>query len=373
MKLTNGLWLPANANVVNHTHLDCVPRHRDVVAMAAKMGFDTFEEAFPALTVLLAEAADRLYQVGGKEYRELARKLMTQATRIYREDCYTRAANLTHYCAIIDKQLCPLMQTPANMRFFTRQYIADLVGDDSIGAQIRWAPHLHLKKGMRLEEAVEAVIEEQEKSPIPIKQILCVLRQPDSESSRRAAREVRELCVKYSQYVGAMDLAGAEALWPGILDWYFEEALLAYELSGGKVLPTGHFAEVQKLPQEQVERLKQSGVRSVGHFIWNDDWVLYQESCPDSNCTLGAHPEIKKFRDHNIDRKLREGQRVMLSTDGTTLIRTSMKRQMAAGRRSFGWTNAELYRLNLNAVEGGYYDEADKVRMVQQLKLVYAQ
>lgn len=373
MEMRNGLWVPVDANVVNHTHLDCVPRHLTVVTMAAREGFDKFTEPFPDLTVKLANAAELLYQAGGKEYRDLARKLRRRAAAAYREDCYSRAGDLTRYCDVIAKQLCPLMQTRANLQLFTQQYIDDLVSDHTIGAQIRFAPHLHIFGGMRLEEVVEAVAEVTAQAPIPIKLILCVLRGLDTPENRQVAREVRELCVRFRQHVGAMDNAGAEGLYPGILDWYFEEALKAFEESGGIVEPTMHIAETAAVSPETVQRLKDSGVRTVGHFLWNDDADLYQECCPHSNVTIAAHPDIKRFRDHNINRKLREGQRVMLSTDGTTLIRTSMRMQIAQGRRTFGWTNAELYRLNANAVEGGYYNAADKERMLRQLKLSYNQ
>jgi adenosine deaminase len=371
--MTSSSHVPTNANVVNHTHLDCVPRHADIVAMAAKEGFGKFEEPFPSLTVKLASAAELLWQVGGKEYSAMARKLRARATSIYRTDCYQKAEDLTLYCAIIAKQICPLMQTPQNMAFFTRHYIEDLIADHTIGAQIRYAPHLHLAGGMRLEETVESVAQVVSEAPIPIKLILGVLRGPDNEANRKVAREIRELCVRYSQWVGAMDICGAEGLYPGVPDWYFNEAVGAYEDTNGKVLPTGHFAEVAKLPQSEVDRLKRSGVRCVGHFIWNDDPDLYQECCPHSNVLIKAHPDIRRFRDHNINRKLKEGQRVMLSTDGTTLIRTSMLMQMALGRRSFGWTDADLFRLNMNAVDGGYYEEADKKRMRKQLALSYGQ
>lgn len=373
MEMRNGLWVPANANVVNHTHLDCVLRHLDVVVKATEVGFDKFEEPFPELTVRLAKAADLLHQAGGREYRELARKLRRRAAAAYREECYSRADDLTLYVAAIAKQLVPLMQTRENLQLFTQHYIDDLIADHTIGAVIRFAPHLHIFGKLTLDEVVEAVAEVTAKAPIPIKLMLCVLRGPDTPENRKVAREVRELCVKYSKYVGAMDLAGAEKLFPGVLDWYFEEALRAREESNGRVAVTMHIGEVVKVPQGEVERLKENGVTSVGHFLWNDDPDLYQECCPHSNLTLKAHPTLTRYGDHSIDRKLREGQRVMLSTDGTTLIRTSMRRQIDQGRRSFGWGDSELYRLGVNAVMGGCYDESDKARMVKQLKLAYNQ
>lgn len=373
MKKTNGLWVPERANVVNHTHLDCVLRHRDVVEYAARAGFETFKEPFPELTVKLWRDAELLAKTGLLKDKSLVARLQRRAVSAYREDCFARGGDLTAYVAAIANQLVPLMQTVENLKVFTRHYIQDLITDHTIGAQIRFAPHLHIFGGLSLEAVVEAVAEETANAPIPIKLILCALRGPDGEAKRKEAREVADLCIKYCAEVGAMDLAGAEALWGGIPQWWWAEALRAREQSGGKCGITLHLGEVQPATPEEIALLKANGVFVVGHFLHNDDNELYQECCPHSNLTLKAHPSLKggQFRCHSIGRKLEEGQHVMLSTDGTTLIKTSMRSQLDLGHRCFGWGNRQYRQLSVNAIDGGFYDEADKVNMRKQLKLAY--
>ncbi len=373
MNKINGLWVPAHANVVNHTHLDCVLRHRDVVQFAARAGFETFAEPFPDLTVKLWRDAELLAKTGLISDRSLAAKLQRRAVSAYREDCFARGGDLTAYVAAIANQLVPLMQTVENIKLFTEHYIQDLIADHTIGAQIRFAPHLHIFGGLSLEAVVEAVAEVTANAPIPIKLILCALRGPEGEAKAKEAKEVADLCIKYSAHVGAMDLAGAEALWGGIPQWWWVEALRAREASGGECGITLHLGEVQPATAAEIQQLKDNGVFVVGHFLHNDDSELYQECCPHSNLTLNAHPCLAtgKFHCHPVGRKLEEKQRVMLSTDGTTLIKTSMRKQMDLGRRAFGWTGKDLRQLSLNAVEGGFYNEADKKNMRKQLKLAY--
>lgn len=163
------------------------------------------------------------------------------------------------------------------------------------------------------------------------------------------------------------------SLWGGIPQWWWVEALRAREASGGECGITLHLGEVQPATAAEIQQLKDNGVFVVGHFLHNDDSELYQECCPHSNLTLNAHPCLAtgKFHCHPVGRKLEEKQRVMLSTDGTTLIKTSMRKQMDLGRRAFGWTGKDLRQLSLNAVEGGFYNEADKKNMRKQLKLAY--
>jgi adenosine deaminase len=373
MKKTNGLWVPTHANVVNHTHLDCVLRHRDVVRFAAQAGFETFKEPFPELTVNLWRDAELLAKTGMVKDRSLIARLQRRAVSAYREDCFARGGDLTAYVAAIANQLVPLMQTVENLKLFTRHYIEDLIADHTIGAQIRFAPHLHIFGGLSLEAVVEAVAEETANAPIPIKLILCALRGPEGDEKRKEAKEVADLCIKYSAEVGAMDLAGAEALWGGVPQWWWLEALRAREASGGECGITLHLGEVQPATPAEIELLKTNGVFVVGHFLHNDDDELYQECCPHSNFTLTAHPSLKsgRFCDHSIGRKLAEGQHVMLSTDGTTLINTSMRKQLDLGRRAFGWTKEDRCQLSINAVDGGFYNEADKRDMRKALKLAY--
>lgn len=371
MKKQNGLWLPPTANVVNHTHLDCVLRHRDVVQYAALAGFETFQEPFPELTVKLWRDAELLARTGGLKDKSLIARLQRRAVSAYREDCFQRGGDLTAYVAAIDNQLVPLMQTVGNIKLFTQHYIDDLVADHTIAAQIRFAPHLHIRGGLSLEAVVEAVAEVTANAPMPIKLILCALRGPEGDAKAKEAREVADLCIKYSAEVGAMDLAGAEALWGGVPEWWLLEALRAREATSGASEVTLHLGEVQAATAAEIALLKRHNIRCVGHFLWNDDPDLYQECCPHSNLTLHAHPDVKRFCDHSVDRKLREGQHVMLATDGTTLIKTSMRQQIALGKRSFRWGKQELYRLAVNAVDGGYYDEGDKVQLRKQLGLVY--
>ena len=133
MNKINGLWVPQHANVVNHTHLDCVLRHRDVVRLAAQAGFETFAEPFPALTQQLWQTAELLGKTGAVTDRALIARLQRRAVSAYREDCFARGGDLTAYVAAIANQLVPLMQTVENLKLFTEHYIEDLIADHTIG------------------------------------------------------------------------------------------------------------------------------------------------------------------------------------------------------------------------------------------------
>lgn len=368
-KHTSGLWVPADANINNHTHLDCNLGHDTCLDLWHSRGFHTSALAFPEAAVNLFTAAKLLegapQQKGTRlNYRAEARRLRREATRIYRRHCFAMACDLDEYVAIIRDQCVPIMQTAAELTRITRENVEDLVRDHTIAAQLRFAPQYHTRGGLSLDQVMDAVIEGIKDAPIPIKLILCVLR----HENQVVARQVGDLCLRYQDWVGAIDLAGGEESNPGVLPWYLEEALRVRELSQGRIQVTLHIGETRPATAEDLRLIKENGIKVCGHFLHNDDPDVYQEVCIDSNVLL---KNAATFRAHNVDRKLREGQRVMLSTDGTTLINTSQRSQMRKARRYWGWGAEQFLQVNLNAIEASYFDEATKEVLRRQIRLAH--
>lgn len=86
--------------------------------------------------------------------------------------------------------------------------------DGVIYAELRFAPQLHTQKGMTQENAVQSAMRGLIKSPIPGNLILCCMR---GESNQQDNLKTLELARKYLVEDGgvvAVDLAGAEALFP---------------------------------------------------------------------------------------------------------------------------------------------------------------
>ena len=79
-------------------------------------------------------------------------------------------------------------------------------------AELRYAPQLHCDTYMTQRDAIEAAIEGTKNSPIPVSLILCCMRGDDNHDKNI---ETIELAAEYlNKGVGAVDIAGAEALFP---------------------------------------------------------------------------------------------------------------------------------------------------------------
>ena len=121
-----------------------------------------------------------------------------------------------------------LMQTPEGLQNAVTLVLENMALDGVIYAELRFAPQFHTLGGMTQEQAVQAAVAGLKNAPIPGNLILCCMR---GEGNEKANEETLALAKKYlvrDHGVTAMDLAGAEALFPTVnyLD-LFEEAKAA--------------------------------------------------------------------------------------------------------------------------------------------------
>jgi len=116
--------LQALPKVSLHDHLDGGLRPQTIMELAADIGHE-----------LPAEGADDL----GRWFSEAA-----------------DSGSLVPYLETFDQTIA-VMQTAANLRRIAAEFVADLAADGVIYAEVRWAPEQHLKAGLTLAEAVEAV------------------------------------------------------------------------------------------------------------------------------------------------------------------------------------------------------------------------
>ena len=106
-----------------------------------------------------------------------------------------------------------VMQTPEALIRVARECAEDLADDGVVYAEVRFAPELHLERGMALDDVVESVQEGfrlgSEGRPITVRTLLTAM--------RTAARslEIADLAVRWrDRGVCGFDIAGAEAGYP---------------------------------------------------------------------------------------------------------------------------------------------------------------
>jgi adenosine deaminase len=262
-----------------------------------------------------------------------------------------------------------LMQTEDALQLATEDVFEQLAADKVIYAEIRFAPLLHLNKGLSPEAVVTAVDSATERcirsTGIEARLILCALRHFSQEQSLRTARLVERF---KGSHVVALDLAGDEAGFP--LDAHIPAFRFAVDHGINR---TAHAGEADGAASVW-ETLRAFEPSRIGHGVRSiEDPELVEhlktkgihlELCPSSNVQTRV---CSAFRDHPADRLLRAGVSLSINTDARTITNVTLNKEYARLGVQFGWSEVEFRACNQAALDAAFVDEPVKMRLISQL------
>lgn len=267
-----------------------------------------------------------------------------------------------------------LMQSEHALRAVVRDLFAQLAADGVIYAEIRFAPHLHLERGMRAEDVVEVVDDEvaraSDRSGIAAGVILCTLRHFDRQRSLETARLVERF---RGRKVVALDIAGDEAGFP--IDAHVD----AFRHAIDRGLPrTAHAGEAsgaasvwETLDHFQPSRIGH-GVRSIEDPRLVEHLAaqrIHLEVCPTSNVQTNT---VTTYDAHPIARLAAAGVSTGINTDARTMTDTTLTAEYERLAATFGWTARDFLARNLDMVEAAFTDEETKKRLRDALERGWA-
>ncbi len=271
-----------------------------------------------------------------------------------------------------------IMQTREGLSRVAREAVLDLASDGVIWSELRWAPELHVHRGLSLSDAVEAVqagIDEgidqaaEQGHAIGVGQLLTAMRQAD-----RAA-EVAELALaKRGEGVVGFDLAGPEAGFPAsrfadvfrkLTAELMPITVHAGEGDGlesirgaivdGRALRLGHgvrIAEDIQVLSSGREELRVS-MGELAEYV--RDRQLPLELSPSSNLQTGAVAAWgKSMGEHPFDLLYQLGFNVTVNTDNRLMSRTSLSLELERLADAFGYTLEDLEQFQLNAAAAAF-------------------
>ena len=340
-----------------HDHLDGGLRPSTIVALAAEVGYDALPTTDPdELGRWFIDAADS---------GSLERYLETFA----------------HTVAV--------MQTREALARVAAECAQDLAADGVVYAEVRFAPELHVSRGLSLTDVVDAVLDgfaqgeqraREAGQPIVVRTLLTAMR------TAARSREIAELVVAYrDRGVVGFDIAGAEAGFPP------SRHLDAFEyLRGESCHITIHAGEAFGLPSIH-EAVAFCGCERLGHGVrivdditigadgeatlgrlasYVRDLRIPLELCPSSNVQTGAAASIAE---HPIGLLSRLRFRVTVNTDNRLMSGTSMTREMALLSEAFGWGLEEMRWLTVNALKSSFLPFDERLTIIEQVvKPAYA-
>ncbi|MFN0092066.1 MAG: adenosine deaminase [Acidimicrobiales bacterium] len=331
--------------VLLHDHLDGGLRPATVVELADAVGYRLLPSRDPEeLAAWFTEGADR---------RSLVRYLEP----------------FTHTVAVL--------QTREALTRAARECAEDLAADGVVYAEVRFAPELHLERGLGLDEVVEAVLEGFDAGSAGRRITIGVL----CTAMRTAARssEIAELAVRHrDEGVVGFDIAGAEAGYPPT------RHLSAFQLIQRENFHiTIHAGEAFGLPSIW-EAIQFCGAERLGHGVRIVDDITFDgdgtprlgrlaafvrdrriplEMCPWSNVHTGAAASIQE---HPIHLLARLRFRVTVNTDNRLMSATSMTRELAT-LVELGYGLADLEWLTVNAMKSAFISFDRRLRLIDEV------
>jgi adenosine deaminase len=343
--------------VLLHDHLDGGLRPETIVDLAATDGYDGLPTTDP-------EALRRWF-VDAASSGSLERYLETFAHTV------------------------GVTQTAEALRRVARECAEDLGADGVVYAEVRFAPELHIERGLEEHQIVEEVLagfaEGQRLAaasgnPIRIGVLLTAIR------TATHSRRIAELSVEYrDRGVVGFDIAGAEAGFPPT------RHLDAFEyLRRENAHFTIHAGEAFGLPSIW-EALQWCGADRLGHGVrivddialapdgepvlgrlaaYVRDRRIPLEMCPSSNVQTGAADSISH---HPIGLLRRLGFRVTVNTDNRLMSDTSMTKEMELLSGAFGYGLDDLQWFTINAMKSSFIPFDDRLSIInERIKPEYA-
>ncbi len=244
-----------------------------------------------------------------------------------------------------------LLQTAEALERVTAELVEDFVLDGIRYAEIRWAPRLHLERGLSVAAVIETVaagISRAASAHGPAMPLVGLIVTAMRQHPPAANVELASVAAAFGRPVVGFDLAGPEALWPAPP----HAAAFNAAHAGGLAL-TAHAGETPD--PRHVREVLDFGVRRVAHGVTvRDDPELADlvrarditlDLCPTSNVQAGV---VAGLADHPIAALHRAGVSVTLSTDDRTVTGTTLTDELARTADAVGLTSGELAAIALN-------------------------
>jgi adenosine deaminase len=276
-----------------------------------------------------------------------------------------------------------VMQTPDALARVAAECAEDLAADGVAYAEVRFAPELHVERGLTLDEVVEAVLDGFRQGerragdaghPIVTRTLITAMRQ------LARSREIAELAVRWRDAgVVGFDIAGPEA---GYRPTHHIDAFDHVRRENFHI--TIHAGESFGLPSIW-EALQWCGAERLGHgvrivddiTVRDDDSVALGrlaafvrdrrvplEMCPTSNVHTGAAASIET---HPIDLLRRLRFRVTVNTDNRLMSGVTLSSEFAALDAAFRIGLGEMEWLTINALKSAFAPFDERLRLINEV------
>ena len=254
-----------------------------------------------------------------------------------------------------------LLQTADALERATAELVEDMGRDGVRYAEVRWAPRLHLERGLSVTAVISAVASgvarasERPAGAVPVVGlIVTAMRSHPPSANVQLARTAAE----FGWPLVGFDLAGPEAEWPAP-----PHAAAFNAAHEGGLGITAHAGEVAGA--QRIAEVLDFGVTRVAHGVTaaDDESIVALlrardvtlDLCPTSNVQTAIVPSLAA---HPLARLHRAGVSVTISTDDRTVAATTLSRELALTAEALGLRDEELSAIALNAFRRAFAPRA---------------
>ena len=254
-----------------------------------------------------------------------------------------------------------LMQTPEALEKCMHDLLTELEGQGVQYCEVRFAPQLHTQKGMSQNEVIEAVkaglysVAGVKPESIHAGIILCCMRGSDNGQQNKIT--VEEAARHLGSGVCAVDLAGAEALYP--TEQYADLFAYAKQL---RIPVTIHAGEAAGT--ESIRAAVAMGAARIGHGIraaYDAETMellkehhITLELCPTSNLNTKVVDSIEQYP---IRQLMDAGVAVTINTDNMTVSDTCIQHEYQLLADAFAFGDTQIKEFLYHAAEASFTTE----------------
>lgn len=263
--------------------------------------------------------------------------------------------SLAKYLQAFDTTLS-VMQTEAALYRVAYELAEDAARENVRYMEVRYAPMLHARSGLRMVSVVEAVLaglrQAEKDHGIESQVIVCGIRNIAPESSLEMAR----LAVAYkNRGVVAFDLAGAEYDHPAK---HHREAFQL--IRNNNINCTIHAGEAFG-PESIAQAIHVCGAHRIGHgcrlredgdlLHYVNDHRIALECCPSSNVQTGA---VASLSTHPLKLYNDLGVRTTVNTDNRLITDTTVSKELWLCHSELGLDVKDIARIVLNGFKAAF-------------------
>ena len=250
-----------------------------------------------------------------------------------------------------------LLQDLNNIEEYAYLLGKELERDEVIYAEVRFCPLFHVEK-YSIDEVVEAIRRGFKRvSTVKVNLIFCMMRHFSVQDNYKIIMLTKRFL---GNGVVGIDLAGDEA------KYATEKFKELFDIIRKEGIPfTIHAGEARSY--ESVNNAIDFGAKRIGHGISSiqsqeviDKLIrmgVTLEICPSSNIDTDV---IKSIESHPIKQLVDNGVLVTINTDNRTVSNTNLNKEYELLRKTFGFSDEDFLKFNLNAINCAFIGEDEK-------------